>query len=229
MAHSAEYRRFMASLDPPAVDDRGLTVGEMAAAHDVPDTLDVDALARLQGIERAEAERTLLERIEQAGDERIPPALAAIGCTAAVEPLRRALTKYAEPYYAAMRAEAALALHRLVGEPAAQSVIAEALEHGDERGRMHAVRALSVFDNIDADRSLLSALDDEAEPVRLAAISALFLKHGWDEIAPSGRLGQLAEMMLSPVKAERVGAISELSRIVDETRAGKTPAELGLL
>ena len=212
-AQSEDLERFMASLD--ATPD----------TSEATDRFDLEALARLAGGEREQAEHALIRRLDHA-DARVAPALVVLGARNAVGPLRAALARHT----GAVKVSTAEALWDLDHDPAAVDTIIDVLEGSDADGRAWAACALRRFDGPRVDDALLAALNDPVETVGLGTAESLYRKLGLEPYAQRkrGRLNMLRVRLQSTLETVRSPAISELKTLIDKLHAGQTPEQLGL-
>lgn len=139
--------------------------------------LDVPALVRLEGPERAEAERLILAVIDTTLDERPIQAAGYLKLAAAGEPLKRRLARDVEQKYAHNWVHVAWALHQIEQYPPAADIIISILQRQprhDQWTRMNAVWALADFDLTPLTATaLLNALRDEDHSIGHRAADAL--------------------------------------------------------
>lgn len=185
----------------------------------------VGSLALLTGDERTEAEDILIDRLAR-NDGRAAYALADIGCTRALAPLRDRL---ASAVPANMRVAAALALHRL-GDDAGLATLIDVLRTGYWAERLSALSVLGELGGAEVERALEAAFADPESMVRSAAASTLIKLHGLGDFLHSyrDRLGQLRGRLASPLATVRAEALAELHDIFARGERGESPEQLGL-
>jgi hypothetical protein len=133
------------------------------------DGLDTQSLASLEGEEREEAERLLLEALNS-GDYRPAVGLRVLGSQAAVKKLKEKLGNASGKE----AVETALAIWEIAEWPPAVNVIIRELqEHPFWGDRMDAARALRNINKPEVVKALLKALDDEEALVRHHAAESL--------------------------------------------------------
>jgi HEAT repeat protein len=185
----------------------------------------VGALHLLKGDERIEAEDILFERLTH-HDGRAAYALADIGSTRAIAPLRGCL---APAVPGAMRVAAALALHRL-GDDSGRTAVLDVLGTGDRTEQMSAISALGLMSGADVEQGLERAFDATDSGVRSAAAGTLIKLHGLGDFNRTyqDRLGLLQNRLSSPLATVRAEALAEMHDIFDRHHRGETPEQLGL-
>ncbi|HSN98924.1 MAG TPA: hypothetical protein VLS89_11585 [Candidatus Nanopelagicales bacterium] len=138
------------------------------------ESLDVEALLELPKEERREAEKLLIERIEE-DDWRAPPALAAAETRGAVMPMKRRMPKAGGRMKVAM----AQALATLEAIPAADPIVAEVLREGEADSGMAAVTAAQEMRSPEIRDALAwASVHHPAPEVRANAGATLFYMAG---------------------------------------------------
>jgi len=213
MIMSEELERFRRSLTDP------ITTREQL------DSLDLSALEALGSVERHEAERLLIERLDTGDDPRVAAALERVDTARAVDALRKRLPSAADP----LRGAIARALWRRTRDPAAAVALTEGIRSPDDQTRMAAARSLEDLPGEPFDRALLEAIDDTYWLVRINAISALWGKHHLQQWSQQiHRYPNLLRVRcLSGIPAVRRPAVAELSEVLELLRSGVAPPALG--
>lgn len=134
---SAEYQRFLESIDGRGPNDR--------------ERLDIDALLALKGDERKAAEDLLIERVQEEDDWRVPPAIAALRLKRAVRPMKEALPES----NGKMKIGLARALVDLGALESIDGTVVEMLEEGDPD---EGIVALAAADELEPNEALVRAL-----------------------------------------------------------------------
>src|SRR5690242_5496096 len=117
---SDDFQAFVASLNAP-LDQR-----------ETIDSFDLSAVARLQGSERGQAEKILIDLLSREEDGRVAPALAVLGSSQAVPALKGALARW----MGAAKVTVAEALWQLTRDPVALDALVNAAKGGDRTGRI---------------------------------------------------------------------------------------------
>lgn len=168
MTHSRDYQKFEQSF--------------FGDAPGPPEPPDEQALARLQGAERAEAERQLLTRLGP-DDARPAVGLGVLRATAAIAPLRvlrdTLLPRVGEVGATAI-VDVCLALYRINGDVRSADEIGRVLLHSSRASiRRYAAAALREVRAPSAEQALEQAVEHDPEGgVRFAAAEALLGRHG---------------------------------------------------
>jgi len=193
---SEDYKRFVESV--------------IGAGPDWRESVDVEALLRLEKDERRAAEERLIERIPL-DDSRAPSALAAAECRGAVMPMKRHMPQASGRMKVAM----AEALASLEAIPQADPIVAEVLRDGDADSGFAALAAADEMRSPEIRDALAWAAVHHPTPeVRRAAGANLFYMAGltddplaWDYRPLYLRLGDEDE-------AKRREAFEEICGIV---------------
>jgi HEAT repeat protein len=172
------------------------------------DGLDEEALLSLEGEERDEAERLLLENLDS-GDYRPASGLATLRSQNAASPLKQLL----KTAHGKTLVDAALGLWRIEryapAVPAIIGVLRDSEFWGDRADAARALEQVRTKESVDA---LWEALDDPEDLVRSHAADSLMEMHGIDT-AETG-LHPLSIEMMSGDKAERLRTIKELKKLL---------------
>lgn len=185
----------------------------------------VGALHLLKGDERSEAEDILFERLTH-NDGRAAYALADIGSTRAIEPLRACLPRSIPGL---MRLAATRALHQLGDESGREAAI-DVLRNGNVMERQTATSVLGLFSGAEVEQALAGAFDDPDSDVRSAAAGKLIKLRGLGDFNRTyqDRLGLLQNRLSSPLAAVRADALADLRDIFARIERGESPEQIGL-
>jgi hypothetical protein len=185
----------------------------------------VGALHLLEGDERTEAEDILFERLTH-NDGRAAYALADIGSTRAIEPLRACLSRSIPGL---VRLAATRALHQL-GDDSGHEAAIDVLRNGNAMERHLATSVLSLFGGAEVEQALEGAVDDPDSDVRSAAAGKLVKLRGLSDFNRTyqDRLGLLQNRLSSPLATVRADALAELHDIFDRHQRGESLEQLGL-
>lgn len=187
------------------------------AWHDGLDTL---SLASLEGEERAEAEKMLLDAMNAgSSDYRIAAGLRVLKSSGAVAKLKEQLGGAT----GRERVEIALALWEMAEWPPAVNEIIDELKHGAHWGsQIDAAHALAkVKGKPEVVEALLEALEDPEDLVRSNSATALIdLLELPVKETDMGSYDLSIDVMMEEGDERRVKAVEELRRMVREKRKG---------
>ena len=175
------------------------------------DGLDTEALARLQGDERDEAERLLINALDS-GDYRPAAGLAVLRSKAATAKLKEQL-----PYTSGdQRIQVARALWRTEKYAPAVDAVIDELQHYPFWGsRMNAARALHEMKTPAGVAALRNALNDPQDLVRHHAASSLLIIYGIQDES-SWEDNPLTIDIMSGDKPKQKKAIAEIVKLLQE-------------
>ena len=175
------------------------------------DGLDTEALARLQGEEREEAEQLLIDALDS-GDYRPAAGLAVLRSKAATAKLKEQLSSTSGD----QRIQTARALwHTEKYMPAVDAVI-DVLQHYPFWGqRLNAAMALSEMKTPAGVAALWAATNDPESLVRHHAAASLLIMYGIQD-EDSGEDNPLTIDIMSDDKVKQEKAIVEIKRVVEE-------------
>lgn len=162
--------------------------------------VDAEALKRLSGQERDEAERLLLEAVAKNGDGRAVVGLGLLRSQKAVEPLKKLLQEKG-------RVDAAQALWRIEGFPGAEDYILTTLRDTttNKSTRIDTCSTLWEFKTPKTSQALQEAVKNDPEYlVRYNAARALLVIHGYAWQTADKHLSRLAQQLSrAPADAAR--------------------------
>jgi HEAT repeat protein len=175
------------------------------------DGLDTEALERLQGVERDEAERLLIDALDS-GDYRPAAGLAVLRSSGAMAKLKELLPTTSGDE----RIQVARALwHTETYAPAVDAVIDELQHYPFWGSRMNAAIALREMKTPAAVAALRQALHDPQDLVRHHAAASLLVMYGIQD-ASSWEDNPLTIDIMSEDKAKQEKAIAEVEKLLEE-------------
>jgi HEAT repeat protein len=173
------------------------------------DGLDKEALLMLEGEEREDAERLLLQMLASDSDSRAAVGLGLLKSKKAEAMLKENLSATA----GSTRVAVAQALWSIVGHKPSAAVLIDTLRnHSFFGARIDAARALKAVKTRKSKEALLDALNDEDLVVRATAADSLLEMHGIDNPIPY--FHPLSERALAIDGVERAKGIVELKKAI---------------
>ncbi len=215
----------MAAVSPAF--DRFRRSLEADGARERFDGLDLEALRRLTGDERDQAEDLLVAKLRDENDGRAAEALAILGSPRARQTLEDALARLGP---GAARVAVARALQSLGGDDAALQAVLETLRTGAWSQRATAARTLADFPGPATDAALFTALGDSHALVRLNAADALVALRGATGQAQGHwqPLGLMKVALGADLPCLRTMGAKRLESVIRTLDAGGSPTD-GLL
>jgi HEAT repeat protein len=175
------------------------------------DGLDTEALARLQGKEREEAEQLLINALDSS-DYRPAAGLVVLRSKAATAKLKEQLGSTSGD----QRIQTARALWRTEKYPPAVDAVIDVLQHYPFWGqRLNAARALCEMKTPASVAALWAATSDPEDLVRHHAAASLLIMYGIQK-EEFGEDNPLTIDIMSDDKAIQQKAIAEIKRLVEE-------------
>ncbi len=175
------------------------------------DGLDTEALARLQGKEREEAEQLLINALDS-GDYRPAAGLVVLRSKAATAKLKEQLTSTSGD----QRIQTARALWHTEKYPPAVDAVIDVLKHYPFWGpRLNAARALCEMKTPASVAALWAATNDPEDLVRHHAAASLLIMYSIQK-EESGEDNPLTIDIMSDDKAKQKKAVTEIKRLVEE-------------
>jgi len=175
------------------------------------DGLDTEALARLRGKEREEAEQLLINALDS-GDYRPAAGLSVLRSKAATAKLKEQLPSTSGD----QRIQTARALWRTENYPPAVGAVIDVLQHYPFWGqRLNAAMALREIKTPASIAALWAATNDPEDLVRHHAAVSLLIMYGIQK-EEFGEDNPLTIDIMSDGKAIRQKAIAEIKRLVEE-------------
>jgi hypothetical protein len=189
--------------------------------------LDIEALFRLNSIEKEAAEDFLIKSLTYGSDPRVPRALHYLKSKKSVPALIEAIKNKT----GLMLIESALALWFIAEDTSVYRFFLQLLDDKNADVRISAAFALQYFDKKDVVEALCKVLkDDDVNLVRANCIESLFKIFKlieWDVVAGRG-IGLLRLKLSSDFENIRIPAIEEMIRIATNKKNGKSAEELGI-
>lgn len=187
---------------------------------------DLDALTRLDGIERSLAEDLLMQRLEGGRDPRAARALGVLGSRQAIPALRLAAIGTVDE----ARLESIAALLRLTGEQDLIDLLMPLLLQGAVSIRIRAARYAERFEPVRANRLLVQALHDTDPLVRSNAAASLIGLHRLEgmEKARGSLLWRLTFRLSLKFQACWSQAAEALQALFEALAQGQTSQSLGI-
>jgi hypothetical protein len=158
------------TTQPPSPDFQRFAESVTGVSPEWRETVDIDALLRLEKDERRAATELLIERLEL-DDWRAPPAIAAAEARGAVMPMKRRLPLAT----GRMKIAIARALADLEAIPRADEIVAEVLREGDPESGLVALSAAQEMRSVPVRDALAwSCLHHPSPEVRANAGATLY-------------------------------------------------------
>jgi HEAT repeat protein len=175
------------------------------------DGLDADALARLQGAERQEAEQMLIAALDS-GDYRPAAGLAVLRSHGAMDKLKQQLSGTSGD----QRIQTAFALWRTEKYPPAVDAVIDVLQHYPGWGsRLNAAITLREMKTPASLEALWQALQDPEDLVRHHAAASLLVMYGLQD-PNTYEDNPLTIDIMSGVRAKQDAAVAAIKKLIDE-------------